>query len=103
MAKKQTYKGAGVDIDAGDEFVEGLKKINPSIGGFGGLIAIPRGYKNPRIVLSTDGVGTKLLVARELNELNTIGIPPGITRLPSTPLASARSRMVGSSSADRKA
>lgn len=74
MAKKQTYKGAGVDIDAGDEFVEGLKKINPSIGGFGGLIPIPPGYKNPRLVLSTDGVGTKLLIARELNELNTIGI-----------------------------
>jgi len=74
MAKKITYKDAGVDIEAGDALVENIKKINPSIGGFGGFLAIPKGYKNPRIVLSTDGVGTKLLVAEELKVYDTIGI-----------------------------
>lgn len=74
MARKVTYKQAGVDIDAGDAFVEELKRINPAIGGFGGLVSIPAGYKNPRLVLSTDGVGTKLLVASESKIFDTIGI-----------------------------
>lgn len=74
MAKGLTYKKAGVDIDAGDALVETLKKINPAIGGFGGFLEIPRGMKRPRIVLSTDGVGTKLLVAQELKTYDTIGI-----------------------------
>lgn len=76
MAKKKavTYKEAGVDIDAGDALVEDLKKINPRIGGFGGFISAPRGMKNPQFVLSTDGVGTKLLIAEELKVFHTIGI-----------------------------
>jgi phosphoribosylformylglycinamidine cyclo-ligase len=74
VAKKVTYKEAGVDIEAGDRLVENLKKINPAIGGFGGFLAIPKGYKEPRIVLSTDGVGTKLLIAEELRVFDTIGI-----------------------------
>jgi phosphoribosylformylglycinamidine cyclo-ligase len=74
MARKVTYEQSGVSIDTGDEVVEDLKKINPSIGGFGGMVPIPTGYKTPRLVLSTDGVGTKLLVAKELGVLNTIGI-----------------------------
>jgi phosphoribosylformylglycinamidine cyclo-ligase len=74
MAKKVTYKQAGVDIDTGDALVENLKKINPGIGGFGGLMALPRGIRNPRLVMSTDGVGTKLLVAEELKIFDTLGI-----------------------------
>jgi phosphoribosylformylglycinamidine cyclo-ligase len=74
MAKKVSYKDAGVDIDAGDLLVENLKKINPSIGGFGGFLRVPKGYKEPQFVLSTDGVGTKLLVAQELGIYHTIGI-----------------------------
>ncbi len=75
MAKRaMTYTGAGVDIDAGDELVEHLKKINPAIGGFAGLCPLPRGMKNPRLVASTDGVGTKLLVAQLAGRHETIGI-----------------------------
>lgn len=74
MAKKVTYRDSGVDIDAGDAVVDTLKKLNPTIGGFGGLLPIPRGYKNPQLVLSTDGVGTKLLIAEELKMYDTIGI-----------------------------
>lgn len=75
MAKKPvTYKDAGVDIGAGDALVEDIRRINPRIGGFGGIVSIPKGYKNPQLVLSTDGVGTKLLVADELEKYDTIGI-----------------------------
>lgn len=72
--KAVTYKDSGVDIDAGDALVDHLRRINPSIGGFGGFLPIPRGYRNPRLVLSTDGVGTKLLVAGEAGVYHTIGI-----------------------------
>ena len=74
MAKKVTYKQAGVDIDTGDALVENLKKITPGIGGFGGLMALPRGIRSPRLVMSTDGVGTKLLIAEELKVFDTLGI-----------------------------
>ncbi len=74
MARKVTYRDAGVDIDAGDAFVEELKRINPAIGGFGGFVPIPKGYEEPVMVLSTDGVGTKLLIAKELRVFDTIGI-----------------------------
>ncbi|MEO8377980.1 MAG: hypothetical protein ABI579_09945, partial [Candidatus Sumerlaeota bacterium] len=47
-----SYKDSGVDINEGDRFVADLKKINPSIGGFGGFLSIPAGYKNPKLVLS---------------------------------------------------
>ncbi len=74
MGKSITYKDSGVDIDAGDAFARGLKKINPAIGGFGGLISIPRGMTSPRLVASTDGVGSKILIADELKQYDTIGI-----------------------------
>lgn len=75
MAKKPvSYKDSGVDIDAGDALVDEIKKINPKIGGFGGFASLPKGMKNPVLVLSTDGVGTKLLVADALNRYDTIGI-----------------------------
>lgn len=72
--KTVSYKDSGVDIDAGDDFVEHLKKVNPSIGGFGGFLSLPHGIKHPKLVLSTDGVGTKLLVAQEAGRFDTIGI-----------------------------
>ncbi len=74
MARSLHYKDAGVDIEAGDAFVEEIRRTNPDIGGFSGLLSIPRGYKAPQLVVSTDGVGTKLLVARELHLFDTIGI-----------------------------
>ena len=59
-----TYKSSGVDIEAGDELVRRLKEKSPHIGGFGGCFPLSAGrWKNPVLVASTDGVGTKLLVA----------------------------------------
>ncbi len=74
MARKISYAQSGVNIEVGDEVVDQLRKSNPKIGGFGGVIPLPRGFKNPRLVLSTDGVGTKLLIAQELKTYHTIGI-----------------------------
>ncbi|MBU0567428.1 phosphoribosylformylglycinamidine cyclo-ligase [bacterium] len=79
-----TYKKAGVDIEAGDDFVKEIKskaastfrkEVLTQIGGFGGLF-LPRfkDYKEPVLVSSTDGVGTKLKIAILLNRHNTIGI-----------------------------
>ena len=72
--KPQTYAAAGVDIDKGDALVDYLKTVNPAIGGFAGLFKLPRGIKDPRLVASTDGVGTKLLVAQLAGRHETIGI-----------------------------
>ncbi|MEM7193508.1 MAG: phosphoribosylformylglycinamidine cyclo-ligase [Pseudomonadota bacterium] len=79
-----TYRDSGVDIDAGNALVDRIKPIvkrtfRPGvmggIGGFGGLFELPLGkYKNPVLVSGTDGVGTKLKLAGELNIHNTIGI-----------------------------
>ncbi|MDF1614772.1 phosphoribosylformylglycinamidine cyclo-ligase [Desulfurivibrio dismutans] len=86
MAKKESsrYAEAGVDIDKGNEFVERIKPMVAStfrsgvltgIGGFGGLFALGSGkYKDPVLVSSTDGVGTKLLIAQMCNRHDTIGI-----------------------------
>uniref|UniRef100_A0ACD5ZEW4 Uncharacterized protein n=1 Tax=Avena sativa TaxID=4498 RepID=A0ACD5ZEW4_AVESA len=65
-----TYKGAGVDIDAGAELVRRIRKMAPWIGGFGGLLE----YKDDYLVLSTDGVGTKLKLAFETGIHDTVGI-----------------------------
>jgi phosphoribosylformylglycinamidine cyclo-ligase len=79
-----TYRDAGVDIDAGDELVEAIKPIAAStnrpgvlagIGGFGAMFQIPPGtYKDPVLVAGTDGVGTKLKLAIDLDRHDTIGI-----------------------------
>lgn len=75
-----TYRESGVDIDKGDRFVEAIKRKLPpkdqgNIGLFGGLFDISAlGYKNPVLVASTDGIGTKLLVAKEAGRFDTIGI-----------------------------
>ena len=78
------YRDAGVDIDAGNELVERIKPAIKSthrtgsvgsIGGFGGLFELPLDrYRNPLLVSGTDGVGTKLKLAIELNILDGIGI-----------------------------
>ena len=79
-----TYRDAGVDIEAGDALVEAIKPIARStnrpgvlagVGGFGALFEIPPGrYREPVLVSSTDGVGTKLKLAIELKRHDTIGI-----------------------------
>ncbi|NQZ32221.1 MAG: phosphoribosylformylglycinamidine cyclo-ligase [Oceanospirillaceae bacterium] len=78
-----SYKDAGVDIDAGNALVERIKQVakkttRPEVmgglGGFGGLCEIPAGYKQPVLVSGTDGVGTKLRLAIDLNKHDTIGI-----------------------------
>ena len=78
------YRAAGVDIDAGNELVERIKPVIKStrrdgcvgsIGGFGGLFELPLDrYRQPLLVSGTDGVGTKLKLAIELDVLDTIGI-----------------------------
>ncbi len=78
-----SYRDAGVDIDAGDQLVENIKpyakrtmrpEVLSGIGGFGGLVEISKKYKEPVLVSGTDGVGTKLKLAFELNIHNTVGI-----------------------------
>jgi phosphoribosylformylglycinamidine cyclo-ligase len=77
------YLDAGVDIDAGDELVERLKplvrraqrpEVLAGIGGFGALIEVPPGYRHPVLVAGTDGVGTKLRLAIDAGQHDTIGI-----------------------------
>ena len=82
-SKAYTYREAGVDIDAGDALVENIKpfakrtmrpEVMAGIGGFGALCGLPAKYKEPILVSGTDGVGTKLKLAFELNRHDTIGI-----------------------------
>ena len=68
------YKDSGVDIEAGNAFVNQLKLKAPSIGGFNGMTKIPSGYEKPVLVSGTDGVGTKINIARIANDYTTIGI-----------------------------
>lgn len=81
--KKITYKDAGVNIEAGYESVERIKKhvkktfsknVISDLGGFGGLFALPSGYNNPVLVSGTDGVGTKLVISQKMDKHDTIGI-----------------------------
>ena len=67
------YKDSGVDIEAGNAFVERLKEKAPSIGGFNGMMRVPFGYEKPVLVSGTDGVGTKINIARIANDYTTIG------------------------------
>jgi len=68
------YKDSGVDIEAGNAFVDELKKKAPTIGGFGGMFKVPSGYEEPVLVSGTDGVGTKINIARVAGDYTTIGI-----------------------------
>ena len=67
------YKDSGVDIEAGNAFVERLKEKAPAIGGFGGMFRVPSGYEKPVLVSGTDGVGTKIEVCRIFMDWSTIG------------------------------
>ena len=78
-----TYAAAGVDINAGEQAVDRIKRhvrstfrpeVIGDIGGFGGLFAMPHGYKHPVFVSSTDGVGTKALIAKATGRYTTIGL-----------------------------
>ena len=78
-----SYKDAGVDIDAGNTLVERIKhvakdtrrpEVLSGLGGFGALFNLPSGYREPVLASGTDGVGTKLKLAVDLDIHNTIGI-----------------------------
>ena len=68
------YKSSGVDIEAGNAFVVKIKEKAPTIGGFNGMMKVPSKYKNPVLVSGADGVGTKINIARILNDYTTIGL-----------------------------
>jgi phosphoribosylformylglycinamidine cyclo-ligase len=77
------YRDAGVDVEAGRDFVRQIKglvdrtarpEVLGSLGGFSGLFRLPKGYEEPILVSGTDGVGTKLKLAHELDCHNTVGI-----------------------------
>jgi phosphoribosylformylglycinamidine cyclo-ligase len=82
--KSQSYRDAGVDIDAGDALVEAIKPLAKAtaragtaagLGGFGALFDLKEaGYRDPLLVATTDGVGTKLKVAIEAGRHDTVGI-----------------------------
>ncbi len=77
------YKDAGVDIEAGRDFVTQIRQdvqstfrpeVLGGLGGFGGCFELPAGYQQPVLVSGTDGVGTKLKIAQVLNRHDTVGI-----------------------------
>lgn len=77
------YKEAGVDVEAGRSFVTQIRQevestnrpeVLGGLGGFGGLFQMPSGYEEPVLVSGTDGVGTKLKIAQELDRHDTVGI-----------------------------
>ena len=85
MANKNlTYKDAGVDIDAGNALVDRIKplvartarpEVMSGLGGFGGLFALPPDrFREPVLVSGTDGVGTKLMLAKQVGKHDTIGV-----------------------------
>jgi phosphoribosylformylglycinamidine cyclo-ligase len=77
------YRRAGVDVDAGERAVELMRahvdstrrpEVVGGLGGFGGAFSIPDGYREPLLVASTDGVGTKTVIAGAVGRFDTIGI-----------------------------
>ncbi len=84
MNQGVTYKSSGVDVDKANRFVKAIwrdvrRTFNPSVlsrkGSFGALFALDKGkYKEPVLVSSTDGVGTKLLIAQQAGRHDTVGI-----------------------------
>ncbi len=82
-SNKLTYSKSGVNIPKADSFVKFISSLArkssksgdfKNIGGFGAISPIPRHLKDPHIVTSTDGVGTKIEIANDLNKFDTIGI-----------------------------
>ena len=82
-AVRDAYRVAGVDVAAGERAVDLMRlhvesthrpEVVGGLGGFGGAIGIPVGYREPLLVASTDGVGTKTAIAAALGRFDTIGI-----------------------------
>jgi phosphoribosylformylglycinamidine cyclo-ligase len=82
-AARDAYRAAGVDVDAGEETVALIRdavasarrpEVVGGLGGFAGAIEIPAGYPRPLLVASTDGVGTKVALARRAGRLDGLGI-----------------------------
>ena len=80
--KNDPYKKAGVDIKAGNDLVDKIRKdvastfdknVMGGIGSFSGFYSLPKGFKNPVLVACTDGVGTKVALAQKNSSLGTIG------------------------------
>ena len=80
---RSAYAAAGVDVDAGEEAVELMRaavertrrpEVLGGLGGFGAAVSIPAGYRDPILISSTDGVGTKTAIAAALGRFDTIGI-----------------------------
>jgi phosphoribosylformylglycinamidine cyclo-ligase len=81
MSERQ-YAAAGVDLRTADASKERIGRLVSgtrtalavgAVGAFGGMVRLPEGMRRPVLVMSTDGVGTKVLVAREMNRLDTVG------------------------------
>ncbi len=81
--RRSAYAAAGVDVDAGERAVDlmrghvastGRPGAAPGLGGFGGAFGIPEGYREPLLIASTDGVGTKTAIATAVGRYDTIGI-----------------------------
>ena len=82
IIENDPYKSAGVDIDAGDDLISKIKEdvalthnqnVLGNIGGFAGMYKLNDEFKNPVLVSCTDGVGTKVALAQEYNNLSGIG------------------------------
>jgi phosphoribosylformylglycinamidine cyclo-ligase len=80
---RSAYRHAGVDVDAGEQAVELMRahvdstrrpEVVGGLGGFGGAFSIPEGYREPLLIASTDGVGTKTVIASAVGRFDTIGI-----------------------------
>ena len=88
--KNDPYKKAGVDIKAGNDLVDKIRKdvastfdknVLGGIGSFSGFYSLPKGFKNPVLVACTDGVGTKVALAQKNSSLGTIGQAVSYTHL----------------------
>src|SRR5690625_5984888 len=93
-----SYRQAGVDIDAGNALVEKIKalvaaasrpEVMGSLGGFGGLFHLGDKFRDPVLVSGTDGVGTKRMLARQLDRHATIGIDLEAMSVNHAPLCAA--------------
>ncbi len=82
MVERRSYAAAGVDVAAGEQAVELMRRaveathrpeVIAGLGGFGAAVALPGGYREPVLVSSTDGVGTKTAIAASLRRFDTIG------------------------------
>ena len=82
IIENDPYKSAGVDIEAGNDLIDKIKKdvaathnqnVLENIGGFAGMYKLGNDFENPILVACTDGVGTKVSLAQEYNNLSGIG------------------------------